>query len=124
MAVNYNTTVKNSRMTVVRDAIDGGAGPGTLEVCSAGYATVLVTVTFDDPCGSVSSGVLTFSALPLSATVANSGTAAIARIKDSTGAVVADGLTVATSGADVNITSVTLTAGVTVDLNPASITHG
>lgn len=124
MAVNYSTAVKNSRMAVVRDAIDGGAGPGTLEICTAAYASVLVTVTFDDPCGNVSSGVLTFSATPLSATAANTGTAAIARIKDSTGTVVCDGLTVATGGADITVNTTSVTSGASVSVTSATITHG
>lgn len=39
MAVNYATTLKTTRMTAVRDAIDGGAGAGTsqrLPVSSCG----------------------------------------------------------------------------------------
>lgn len=124
MAVNYNTNVKNSRMTVVRDAIDGGPASGTLEVCTTGYTTVLATVTLDDPCGSVSSGVLSFSALPISTTASNSGTAALARFKDSTGTVVCDGLTVGTSGTNVIVSTTTFTSGQSVDLTAATLTHG
>jgi hypothetical protein len=124
MAVNYSTAVKNTRMTAVRDAIDGGAGPGTLEICTTGYTTVLATVTLDDPCGSVSSGVLTFSALPISTTASNNGAAALARFKDSTGAVVCDGLTVGTSGTNVIVSTTTFTSGQSVDLTAATLTHG
>lgn len=124
MAVNYSTTVKNARLTVVRDAIDGGSGPGTLEICTAAYASVLATVTFDDPCGNVSSGVLTFSATPLSATAGNSGTAAIARIKDSSGTVVCDGLTVGTSATDIIVNTTTVNSGASVSVTSATITHG
>lgn len=124
MAVNYSTTVKNARLTVVRDAIDGGSGPGTLEICTSAYASVLVTVTFDDPCGNVSSGVLTFSATPLSATASNSGTAAIARIKDSSGTVVCDGLTVGTSATDIIVNTTTVNSGASVSVTSATITHG
>jgi hypothetical protein len=124
MAVNYSTTVKNSRMTVVRDAIDGGPASGTLEVCTTGYTTVLATVTMDDPCGTVSSGVLSFSALPISTTASNSGTAALARFKDSTGTVVCDGLTVGTSGTNVIVSTTTFTSGQSVDLTAATLTHG
>ena len=124
MAVNYSTTVKNARLTVVRDAIDGGSGPGTLEICTSAYASVLVTVTFDDPCGTVSSGVLTFSATPLAATASNSGTAAIARIKDSSGTVVCDGLTVGTSATDIIVNTTTVNSGASVSVTSATITHG
>ena len=124
MAVNYSTTVKNSRLTVVRDAIDGGPAAGTLEICTATYASVLVTVTFSDPCGTVSSGVLTFSGTPIAATAGNTGTAAIARIKDSTGTVVCDGLTVGTSGTDITVNTTSVNSGASVSVTSATITHG
>lgn len=124
MAVNYSTAVKNSRLTVVRDAIDGGPAAGTLEICTAAYASVLATVTLNDPCGTVSSGVLTFSGTPIAATASNTGTAAIARLKDSTGTVVADGLTVGTSGTDITVNTTSLTSGGSVSVTSATITHG
>lgn len=124
MAVNYSTTVKNSRLTVVRDAIDGGPAAGTLEICTAAYASVLVTVTLSDPCGTVSSGVLTFSGTPIAATASNTGTAAIARFKDSTGTVVCDGLTVGTSGTDITVNTTTVSSGASVSVTSATITHG
>ncbi len=124
MAVIYSTTVKNSRMTVVRDAIDGGSSGGTLEIGTTGMASVLAIIPLADPCGAVATGVLTFT-MPQSDTNADaSGTAAEARIKDSSGTVVLSGLTVGTSGANINLSSVGITAGDTVTLNSAAITHG
>lgn len=124
MAVNYNTTVKNSRMTVVRDAIDAGPSFGYLEICTAAYASVLATVTFAKPSGTVSTGVLSFSGLPISTTAGATGTAAIARIKDSTGTVIADGLTVGTSGTDITVSTTSFNSGIGVNLTAAAITHG
>jgi hypothetical protein len=124
MAVIYSTAVKNSRMTVVRDAIDGGSSGGTLEIGTASMASVLAIIPLADPCGSVSSGVLTFT-MPQSDTNADAtGTAAEARIKDSSGTVVVSGLIVGTSGANINLSSVGITAGDTVTLSSAAITHG
>jgi hypothetical protein len=88
MAVNYRTSLKTTRMTAVRDDIDSGAGAGTLEICTAAYATVLVTFTCNDPCGAVASDVLSFSGLTKSAVAALGGVAAIARFKESGGAVI------------------------------------
>lgn len=123
MAVNYNATLKDSRMTAVMNAIDGGPAAGYIEICSAGYAAVLATITLADPCGSVSSAVLTFT-MPKSDTSADAtGTAAIARIKDSTGTAVVSGLTVGTSVSDIVLTSVGITIGDTVTLTSATITH-
>jgi len=124
MAVVYNTTVKNARLTVVKDAIDQGSGPGTIEICSAAYAAVLAVLTCADPCGSVSAGVLTFSAITQDSSADATGTAAIARIKDSTGTVICDGLTVGTSGANINLNTTSIVAGDIVQLTSATITHG
>ena len=123
MAVTYSNTVKDNRMTQVLNAIDGGAGAGYIEICSAAYAAVLATITLSDPCGSVAAQALTLT-MPTSDTNAdNTGTAAIARIKDSTGTIVVSGLTVSTSGADINLSSLAITAGDTITLNSAVIIH-
>lgn len=125
MAVNYNTNVKNSRLNAVRDAIDAGAGPGTLEICTAAYASVLAVLTLSDPSASnASGGVLTFSAITQDSAADNTGTAAVARIKDSSGTVVIDGLTVGTSGANINLNTVSIVANDIVQITSASITHG
>jgi hypothetical protein len=124
MAVVYSTTVKNSRLTVVRDAIDAGSSNGTLEIGTTGMASVLATIPLADPCGSVATGVLTFT-MPQSDTSADAaGTAAEARIKDSNGTVIVSGLTVGTSGANINLSSTTIAIGDAVILNSAAITHG
>lgn len=124
MAVNYASSLKDTRMTAVRDAIDAGAAAGYMEICSASYAAVLATITLADPSGTISSGVLTFSGMPKSDTSAdNTGTAAIARIKDSNGNVIVSGLTVGTSDTDIVISSTSIVAGDTVTLNSATITH-
>lgn len=124
MAVNYSSGLKDTRMTAVRDAIDAGAGAGYLEICTASYALVLATITLADPSGTISGGVLTFSGTPLSDTSAdNTGTAAVARIKDSNGNIIVSGLTVGTSGTDIVLNSTSITAGQQVTLNSATLTH-
>jgi len=124
MAVVYSTTVKNSRLTAVRDAIDAGAAAGYLEIGTTGMGTVLATIPLADPSGSVAAGVLTFSAPVSDANADATGTAAEARIKDSNGNVIVSGLTVGTSGANINLSSVGITAGDTVTISSAAITHG
>lgn len=124
MPVSYNTATRNARMTVVRDQIDAGAGPGVLQIGTAGMAVVLAEVTLADPCATIANGVLTFSGFPRSDTAANaSGTAAAARIRDSAGTDVITGLTVGTSGADINLDTTTITAGQQVQITSAVITH-
>lgn len=123
MAANYRTSLKTTRMTAVRDDIDSGAGAGYIEICSSAYASVLATITLADPCGSVTGDTLTFT-MPKSDTSADAtGTAAIARIKESTGTVIVQGLTVGTSGTDIILSSLAITAGDTVTLSSATITH-
>lgn len=123
MAVTYSSTVKDNRMTQVLNAIDGGVAAGYIEICSAAYASVLATITLADPCGSVAANALTFT-MPKSDTNAdNTGTAAIARIKDSAGNIIVSGLTVGTVGTDIVLSSVGITAGDTVTINSATITH-
>jgi len=124
MAVIYSTTLKNTRMTAVRDAIDGGSAGGTLEIGTTSMGSVLAVIPLADPCGAVSSGVLNFT-MPQSDTSADAaGAAAEARIKDSSGTVVVSGLTVGTSGANINLSSTNIAVGDAVTLSSASITHG
>jgi len=125
MSVIYSTATKNARMDAVAAQIDSGLGAGTLQIGTSGMSTVLAIFTLNDPCaGAAAGGVLTLSGFPKSDTSAdNTGTAASAVIKDSNGTTVISGLTVATSSADIVLDSVSFTAGQTVTLNAATITH-
>jgi hypothetical protein len=125
MAVTYSTATKQARLNAVITAIDAGAGPGTLEIGTSGMASVLAILTLADPSGTASGATLTFDFDPdISDTSANaSGTAAEARIKDSDGTVIISGLTVGTSGTDIVLDSVSITAGQTVTLTTGTITH-
>lgn len=122
MAVTYNTTLKNTRMTDVVTAI--GAS-GKIEIGTAGMASILATIALGNPAGTVSGGVLTLSGFPRSDTSAdNTGTAAAARIRDGSNVDIITGLTVGTSGADIILDTLSITSGQTVQLTSASITHG
>jgi hypothetical protein len=125
MAVVYSNTVKDLRMTQVINSIDGGAGAGYIEIGTTGMVSVLATITLADPSGTTTNGVLTLSGFPRSDTTADAtGTAAEARIRDSNAVNIVTGLTVGTSGANINLSSLAITAGDTVTLNSAVITHG
>lgn len=127
MAVTYSAGVKTARMTTVRDQIDAGGAAGRLEICSAGYAAVLATITLGysgASTGTISGSVLTLAGFPRSDTSADAtGTAALARIRTSAAADVITGLTVGLSGSDVNLDSLSITAGQTVTINSATLTH-
>jgi len=124
VGVIYQASLRTTRMTAVETDIDSGAGAGTLEVGTAGFASTLVTFTLSDPAGTVSGDVLTGSGMPKSATAAATGAAAEARIKNSTGTVIVSGLTVGTSGTNVIISpSTTITSGQTCNLTALTLTH-
>lgn len=124
MGVNYPNAVKAVRMTATRDAIDAGATAGSLEIGTAGMASILVTIPLNDPSGTIASGVLTLSGFPKTAAASNGGTAAAARIRDSNNNDIITGLTVGTSGTDVILDNTSINTGqnVTVNASP-TITH-
>lgn len=121
--MDYATSVKTARMQAVIDAIDAGASNGVLVIGTASMATTLVSVPLADPCGTAASGVLTFT-VPESGTASGTGSAAAAEIRDSDGNVCISGMTVGTSGADVIVSSASISAGDTVTLTVGAITHG
>lgn len=122
MAVNYTTAVKNARLDAVITAI---GATGVLEIGTTGMGTVLATIALGNPAGTSTGGVLTFSGFPRSDTSADAtGTAAAARIRTASGGTdIVTGLTVGTSGSDINLDSVSITAGQTVTITSATITH-
>lgn len=119
------TAVKNACLAPIKDAIDAGSGAGTIKVYtgpqptlpsdavgSLGTNTLLGTLTFSDPCGSISGGVLNMSAITQDSAADASGTATWARVADSAGATVKD--------MDVSNTG----GGGTMQLNTTSIVVG
>ena len=118
MAVTYNGAVKTARMTATRDYFANG----TLEILTAADG-VLAVFGLDAAGGTVAAGVwtLVFDA----STVAGSGTgvAAKAQVKTSGGTAHLTGLTVGTSGADINLNNTSINAGQNVTLTSATITH-
>lgn len=123
MSINYPTAVKNARL----DAVTTAAGTtAVLEIGTTSMASVLATIALGNPIASgASGGVLTLSGFPRSDTSAdNTGTAAAARIRTASGGTdIITGLTVGTSGADINLDSLSITAGQTVTISSATITH-
>src|SRR4051812_24187082 len=136
MAVNYSTTLKGNRMQLVLDltnsktvtASTGAGSTGQLVIGTAslsGATGVLATIVLPNPAFSLSGAVLTVLGVPLSIAASGSGTAALAEIRNNAGTTIASGLTVGTSGSDVNLTSTAITAGQTVTITSVStLTHG
>lgn len=125
MAVNYSTALKSTRMAAVITAIDVNAAPAFIEICTAAFAAVIVTITLSDPSFTESGGVITMAGVPKSGTasLAGTNTAAVARIKDGGGNVIVNNLSVGTSGADINLNSTSITFNQTVTLTSGTITH-
>lgn len=123
MAVVYNTTVKNSRLQAVIDAI--GAS-GRLKIGTAGMAAVLADIPLAATAFSApSAGAMSLAGVPIADTAADAtGTAAEATITTSAGTVVVSGLTVSTTGANINLNSTAIQVNQEVRITGGTITHG
>jgi len=124
MAVTYTNAVKVARMAAV---VTQAGSTAVLEIGTTGMASILATIALGNPIAGAAAGagVLTLSGFPRSDTSAdNSGTAAAARIRTSSGGTdIITGLTVGLSAADVILDSLSITAGQTVTINSAVFTH-
>lgn len=126
------TATRNACADAAVDLIDAGAGAGTLKIYSGavpangdteGTGTLLATVTFADPAfGSAASGTASATD-PAAVTGVAAGTAASFVIEDSTGANVMVGDVTATGGGGtLQLSTTTISAGVTVDITSLSVT--
>ena len=123
MAVIYASGLRTTRMDAVKTAIDAGSGAGKLKIYTSGGGTLLAVLTLSDPCGTVSGDTLTFSTITADSSADNTGTAAEAKITTSADADVVTGLTVSTSGANINLNTVSIVSGATVSMSSGSLTH-
>ena len=110
-------------MSNVISAVDGNAAQATLEVGTTGMAATLVAITLAKPSFSESGGVITLIGVPKSGVASGTGTAAAARIKDGGGTSIVTGLTVGTSGSDINLNSTTISTGQTVTISSGTVQH-
>lgn len=130
MALGYAASLRNAQLNAVRDAIDAGAGAGTLTIYSGtrpatggAVTTEVATLTMGDPSApAAASGSVTYNAITDDAS-ATGGTASWFRIADSVGTFVMDG-DVGTTGSDLNLNSVTIAAASTVSISSFVITAG
>jgi hypothetical protein len=122
MAVIYASGLQNTRMEAVKTAIDAGAGAGKIKILTSGDV-LLATLTLSDPCGTVTTNVLTFSAITSDTSADATGTAAKATITTSADADVVTGLTVSTSGANINLNTTSIVSGATVAMTSGTLTH-
>lgn len=114
------TIARNAACDAIVDLIDAGAGAGTLVFQTSGDVEV-ATLTFSDPAfGAASGGTATAAAISPD-TSATGGTVAQASAFDSNATKVIE-FTVSTSGADINLSSLTIGAGDTVSMSSLTVT--
>jgi len=118
MAVTYTNAVKAARMTATRDHF----ASGTLEIIES-PSTVLATFAITAVGGTIGTDNWTLAFDASTVTAGGSGTADAARLKTSGATIDLSGLTVGTSGSDINLDSVSITSGQDVTLSSAVITH-
>ena len=122
MALTHVTAIRNSLADLVVDAIDAGAtdASGDLQIAtSTAFTTILATILFAVPpaFGTASGGTATMNSAPREdSNAAGGGTAASFRCRDRDNNEVFRG-TVATTGADMNLSSTTINAGDAVRIN-------
>jgi len=134
MATGFATTLRTARAQAIVDAIDAGAAGGTIKIYdgtqpATGAAittqTLGATLTFSGTCGTVTDGVLTFSAITEDSSADASITATWARIADSNGTFVLDtNVTATAGGGGIELNPVALTAGGAVAISGGTITEG
>ncbi len=124
MSVNYNLSVRTSRLQQVINAIDAGPSNGFMRLLDS-LGNVLSSIQLSRPSAVAANGVATFNGLALiDPAAAASGACAGARCEDSTGIIVISGLSASQSSTSDIVLSPTniITAGQTVALTAATIT--
>ena len=125
MSIIYTSTLKDTRMTSVVTAVGTSGflviGDGTLASPATG---ILAKIPLAATAGTVTTGVLTLSGLPLSVSATGTGTASKAQLWTSANAAIVTGMTVGTSGTDIVLGTASINSGNTVTITAAAITHG
>ena len=140
MAVRISTAARNAMVGQVSTLIDGGSSAGRLRIYTGSQpagpgtspsGTLLLDIALNDPSfGSASSGTITAEQSPaLSGTASGTGTAGWFRLLDSTEAAgtglgVVDGSVTATGGGgDCQLSTTSLSTGLTVSVTSLTITQ-
>lgn len=123
MTLAHETSVRNELADLVVDHCDDGTGVGKIRIYTAAFASLLVDVALNDPAfGTASAGVAAGDVTPNpKGTAVATGTAAKFRLTDSDDTVILDG-DVATSGSDLNLSSLSISSGDAVQINTMSYT--
>lgn len=134
MQMNVNAALQTAWITALKTALDtGGSGAATIEIYSgtmpASVATAITTqvllgiLTCSYPCGTISGGTLTFSAITPEDDALATNTATWARFKDRTGAAVCDmDVTVSGGGGALQANTVNITIHGPISLPSLTVT--
>lgn len=127
MTVEYTLALRNSRLTLVQQAIDAAGTHGWLRLTDGGVNVLSNVPLSPPPCGTIANAVLTFRGIPLLDTsTALSGTAVQAIIYDGNNNVVVSQLSVGPPGQPADIvlspTNV-IQGGQILSITAASITE-
>jgi hypothetical protein len=129
MALKYSTTIIADRLTTLNTDIGtsaklriySGSRPASVNTALGAQVMLAELICNASAFGSVAAGALTAGAIA-NATAAASGTAAFFRLFKSDGTTACVDGDVGTSGADLNLTSTSITAGQTVGVSSFVIT--
>jgi hypothetical protein len=121
VALTLETNLRNALADAIDDLVNTGAGTATF-VFQTGADVEVATINLQNPAfGAAAAGVITLAGVPLSDASATGGTTSQFSIFNRNGTKVLEG-TVATSGADCNITSTVIAATEVVELTSFTIT--
>jgi hypothetical protein len=136
MTLGYTVAVRNAQLASLAARFDAGATGATIKIYSGtrpvtadtavgGGNTLLLTLTLATTAfGSPSGGSMSLAGLPISGTGVAAGTAAWFRAADSDGTTVTDGTCgVDGSGADIEISTTTISVGLEVTLTAGTVTQ-
>lgn len=122
MPINYSNAMKTARSNVIITAL-GSAGVLVIGTSALSGATgILASIPLANPAFTNLNGVMTMASAPRTVNASGAGTAAKAELRDNAGTVIADGLSVGTSGTDVIINSTSISVGQSVQATVGTIT--
>lgn len=113
---------RNAACDAVVDLVDAGAGAGEIRIGTTAMGTILAVLPMSDPAfGPASSGQSNVNPITDDSSANATGTAAEFEMRDSDGNNVITG-TVATSGADLNLSSTSIVITDTVSISTFDVT--
>lgn len=122
MALTLADSARNNACSALVKGIDVDGAAGSIKIYNTASATLLATLAFNAVAfGTAAAGVAVAAAITDGTCVA-SGTAALASIFPGTAAAIITGLTVGTSGADINFSNVSFATADVVGISTFTVT--